>query len=150
MLNLTAIGAAHGESTIECWQLGPFTSASIPGIVGAQTLLLGDMASANYTVIPPRFDSEPHNAPAVQLVFFISGLIHVTLPNSTDEAWIHGGKYGLIIAADTAERSAHGHFTTYPGNEATVSLVVPLREGYRLKYRLLHGGACGWEDMEGL
>lgn len=33
-----------------------------------------------------------------RFVTFLSGLIHITLPNSTDDAWVVGGKYGLIFA----------------------------------------------------
>ena len=68
-LNLTAIAAANGESTLECWQLGPFASSSVPGTAGALNLFLGDMSNATYTVIPPRFDGGLHTAPAVQYVY---------------------------------------------------------------------------------
>ncbi|KAK3319993.1 hypothetical protein B0T19DRAFT_404524 [Cercophora scortea] len=122
-LNITAIGAAKGESTVECWQFGPFASSTTPGTIGALNLFMGDMANATYTVLPPRFDGGWHVAPARH-----TGLIHITLPNGTDEAWIHGGKHGLIIAADTREVSAHGHRTQYPGNAATIALQVPLRD----------------------
>ncbi|KAK3934377.1 hypothetical protein QBC46DRAFT_399972 [Diplogelasinospora grovesii] len=149
-LNLTAISAAHGSSTLECWQFGPFSSSSTPGTTGALNLVLGDMSNASYSVIPPRFDGGLHNAPAPQLVFFNTGLIHITLPNSTDEAWVQGGKYGLIIAADTADKSTHGHRTQYPSDADTIALQVPLKAGERFDYTLLHQGACGMEDMTGL
>lgn len=68
-LNLTAIAAAHGESTIECWQLdNPFESSNSPGTVGALSLFLGDLANATYTVLPARFDGGFHRAPARQCV----------------------------------------------------------------------------------
>ena len=67
--------------------------------------------------------------PARRLVLFTSGLAHVTLPNSSDEAWIQGGKYGLIVAADTPDVSGDGHFTEYPGDADTVALQVPLKDG---------------------
>jgi hypothetical protein len=76
----------------------------------------------------------------------VAGLIHITLPNCTDEAWIQGGKYGLIVAADTANITTHGHRTQYPGNEATVALQVPFAStGF--KHDVLHPGACEYEDM---
>jgi len=56
------------------------------------------------------------------LVAFLSGLVHVTLPNSTGEAWITGGKYGLIVAAD--RDATDGHFTRYPSAEDTIALQV--------------------------
>jgi fatty acid/phospholipid biosynthesis enzyme len=42
-------------------------------------------------------------------VIFLSGLAHITLPNSTAEAWVSGGKTGAILALDTADVSALGH-----------------------------------------
>jgi hypothetical protein len=83
---------------------------------------------------------------AIRLVFFVSGLIHLSLPNSTDEAWVQGGKYGLIVAADTANVSTHGHRTRYPGNDATVALQVPFANT-GLKHGVLHPGACEYEEM---
>ncbi|KAK3389695.1 hypothetical protein B0H63DRAFT_103156 [Podospora didyma] len=148
-LNLTAIGAANGESTLECWRLDPLVSSSTPGTAGALALFLGGMANATYTVLPPRFDGGLHNAPALQLVLFSTGLIHITLPNCTEEAWIQGGKYGLIIAADTPDKSAHGHRTEYPGNAATIGLQVPLKNGTKLKHGLLHGGPCTEDEITG-
>ena len=56
------------------------------------------------------------------MVAFLSGLAHVTLPNSTGEAWITGGKYGLIVAAD--RDATDGHFTRYPSAEDTIALQV--------------------------
>ncbi|KAJ9144623.1 hypothetical protein NKR23_g5993 [Pleurostoma richardsiae] len=149
-LNLTAIGALNGESTLECWQLGPFASSSTPGVSGALNLFLGDASNASYTVIPGRFDGGLHNAPALQYVFFASGLIHLSLPNGTNEAWIQGGKYGLIIAADTANVSAHGHRTRYPSDADSVAIQVPLAPGGEFDYVLLHDGACTAEEMSGL
>lgn len=65
-LNITAITAANGESAVECWQLGPFVTATEPGISGASTLALGQLANATYTVIPARSDGGWHNAPVPQ------------------------------------------------------------------------------------
>ncbi|OIW26340.1 hypothetical protein CONLIGDRAFT_683328 [Coniochaeta ligniaria NRRL 30616] len=145
-LNLTAISARDGESILECWEVGPIIKSSVPGTSGASSLFFGETTNATYTIIPPRFDGGLHTAPAVQLVFFVAGLIHVSLPNRTDEAWVQGGKYGLIIAADTANISTHGHRTQYPGNEATVALQVPFAST-GLKYGVLHRGACNYEEM---
>ena len=66
-LNLTAISAAHGASTLECWQLvSPFAVSATPGTVGTAILQLGNATSASYTVLPPNFDGGAHRAPAVQ------------------------------------------------------------------------------------
>jgi hypothetical protein len=45
-------------------------------------------------------------APHPQLSLFLSGLGHITLPDSSLEVWIQGGKYGIILATDTREASA--------------------------------------------
>ena len=84
---------------------------------------------------------------APRLVLFTAGLAHVTLPHSSDEAWIQGGKYGLIVAADTPDVSEDGHFTEYPGDSDTVALQVPLKDGEKLEHQVLHGGACSWDEM---
>ncbi|KJZ73807.1 hypothetical protein HIM_04309 [Hirsutella minnesotensis 3608] len=149
-LNLTAIGASDGRSTIECWQLGPFDKSSQPGTSGTRFLKLGDISTGTYSVLPPDFDGGRHNAPAFQYVFFASGLAHITLPNGTDEAWVHGGKHGLIIAADTKEMSKHGHITRYPGKDNTVALQIPIKEGSDLKHKMLHKGACTEKEMSGI
>lgn len=97
-LNITAINAANGASILECWRLDNFTVSNTPGTVGALSLFLGSASNASYTVIPPKTNAGLHRAPAAQFVTFLSGLIHITLPNSTDDAWVVGGKYGLIFA----------------------------------------------------
>ncbi|KAL3954544.1 hypothetical protein ACCO45_010107 [Purpureocillium lilacinum] len=150
-LNLTAIGASHGESTLECWQLdSPFKTSTGAGTSGALGLFLGDLSNATYTVLPGRFDGGLHTAPARQFVLFTTGLIHITLPNGTDEAWIQGGKYGLIIAADTADVSTHGHRTQYPSAADTIGIQFPIQSGSDFKYKRLHRGACHETEMTGL
>lgn len=73
---------------------------------------------------------------------FLSGLAYITLPRSDDEAWVLGGKHGMILALDTADVSADGHYTEYPSDEVTVALVVPLGEEEEPAHRVLHQGAC--------
>lgn len=89
------------------------------------------------------------DAGITRFVFFSSGLIHITLPNSTDDVWIHGGKYGLIIAADTSDVSALGHRTEYPSAADTVALQVPIAQGTKFNHRVLHQGACTENEMAG-
>lgn len=82
------------------------------------------------------------SADSFQFVAFTTGLAHVTLPNSTDEAWIRGGKYGLVIAADTAAVSLGGHITRYPSDDMTIGLQMPTSGGVVPKHTVLHTGAC--------
>jgi len=73
----------------------------------------------------------------------MSGLVHITLPNSTDSAWIQGGKYGFILAADTTEVSKWGHITEFPGGDETVIAQFPLVGGVVPEHVKLYDGACG-------
>jgi hypothetical protein len=149
-LNLTAISTVNGSSIFECWQLPKFYSSSGAGTVGALNLFLGNLENATYTVIPPRFDGGIHNAPAPQFVAFLSGLAHITLPNSTADAWVQGGKYGLIIAADSAEYSTYAHITTYPSDADTVAMQIPFESGYLPIHSVLYEGPCQWSEMVGI
>lgn len=79
-------------------------------------------------------------------VIFLSGLAHITLPESDDEAWIHGGKEGAILALDTAAVSAQGHNTKYPSDEVTVALQVPFKEVPG--HRVLHRRACEGREVD--
>lgn len=66
-LNVTALGAANGQSRFECWELdAPFVSSTQPGIVGTHTTSLGDVANITYNVVPAGYDSEVHTAPSHQ------------------------------------------------------------------------------------
>lgn len=76
--------------------------------------------------------------------------MHISLYKGDDEVWIQGGKYGLIIAADTADRTTHGHLTRYPSAADTVSLSIPIKDRDNFKYRVLHSGPCKEEEMVGI
>ncbi len=68
-LNLTAISASNGASTLECWQLSaPFVISSQAGTAGAATEQLGNVANASFSVITANFNGGAHRAPAVQYV----------------------------------------------------------------------------------
>ncbi|KHN95780.1 uncharacterized protein MAM_06392 [Metarhizium album ARSEF 1941] len=150
-LNLTAVTAAHGESTLECWRLAnPFKQTTEAGISGSLQLSLGELANGSYSVIPARFDGGFHHAPAFQYVLFISGLAHISLYKGRDEAWIQGGKYGLLIAADTADLTEHGHLTRYPSAADTVSVTFQIKDRQSFKYSLLHQGPCTQDEMVGI
>ncbi|KAJ9318308.1 hypothetical protein DTO271D3_1565 [Paecilomyces variotii] len=151
-LNVTVLGARNNRSTLECWALEPgFKTSTESGTAGSMSLNLGPLGgqsagNSTYAVIPAKFDGGRHNAPTPQWVVFLSGLAHITLPNSTLEAYIPGGKNGAILALDTADVSTLGHITTYPSQETTVALEIPLGEEGVPGHRVLHMGAC--RDVE--
>ncbi|KAG5929737.1 hypothetical protein E4U53_002370 [Claviceps sorghi] len=144
-LNVTALTAANGVSLFECWQLAaPFLGSAEPGISGALKLSLGEVGNASYDVIPPRFDGGFHHAPAFH------GLAQISLYEGDEQVWVHGGKYGLIIAADTADRTKNGHRTQYPSASDTIAMEIPIRDRESFKYSVLHSGACRESEMTGL
>ncbi|KAF2164859.1 hypothetical protein M409DRAFT_24764 [Zasmidium cellare ATCC 36951] len=149
-LNITAISAAHGSSVLECWQLEQFSVSNTPGTVGALAVNLGNASNATYSIIQGRTDAGLHNAPVPQLVYFATGLIRLSIPNTTQEAWVTGGKYGLIFAQDTPDKSQYGHLTEYVADEDTIALTVPLAPGQELKHKVLHSGGCTWREVAGL
>jgi hypothetical protein len=146
-LNVTAISARDGVSILECWQIGVLQASSQKGVVGSSALFLGEVDNATYTMIPPGYEGTLHNAPSPQFVFVLSGLAHVTLPSSTGEAWIHGGRSGFIIAVDTAAVSTHGHLTSFPGPDYTIMIQIPFRGSSALSSVTLHAGACNEAEM---
>lgn len=169
--NITAIGAANGRSTIECWQIArPFDISTDPGTAGTAAQQLGDSTNLTFTILPPRFDGGLHHAPAVQYVThdylvsarlscllthlryvaFTSGVAVVSLPDSNETATVIGGKYGLIVAADIASVSKQGHITRYPSNSTTTALQIRMKDNTPPKYSILHSGACQQEELNGI
>ncbi|KAJ5779296.1 hypothetical protein N7457_007016 [Penicillium paradoxum] len=146
--NVTVISARHNRSTLECWALkSEFETSDQPGIAGSALLDMGVIGgNASFTALPAGFDGGRHNAPALQWVIFLSGLAHITLPLSTTEAWVQGGKNGAILALDTADVSELGHFTTYPSQERTTAVQIPLGKGVPA-HRVLHEGPCSGEEL---
>jgi hypothetical protein len=141
LLNVTSLSTkADNTSALECWQLTtPFSSSSGAGTVGALILQLANVTNVTYTILPARFNGGLHVAPYKQLVVFLTGLIHITLPNSTDDAWISGGTtQSVIIATDT---TGIGHISTYPSNHSTLALQIPFAQGPP-PYRVLNSGPC--------
>ncbi|KAI2784744.1 hypothetical protein F4815DRAFT_441047 [Daldinia loculata] len=125
-------------SVFECWQLtSPFTKTA-----GADVLRMGDIANASYYSIPPRIDGGRHPGPAKQYIWVISGLMHMSLPNATDEVIVHGGRYGLMYIDDTADVSAGGHRSTFPGDDETILLMIPVRGGINPPHWVLYDGPC--------
>lgn len=84
-------------------------------------------------------------------VVFTSGLAYITLPaNNASEAYVQGGEYGVIFAADTADVSTQGHRTQYPGTTETVALEMPTEDGEIPAHEVLHSGACTALESAGL
>ncbi|KAJ5908830.1 hypothetical protein N7495_001512 [Penicillium taxi] len=152
-LNVTVLTAHNNISTLECWALkSGFKTSTEAGTIGSKSLNLGILDGTNggnstYTVLPANYSGGRHNAPTKQWVIFLSGLAHITLPNSTTEAWVSGGRNGAILALDTADTSYLGHISDYPSQEETVSLEIPLGEEGVPPHRVLNQGACQGDQL---
>ncbi|KAI1767828.1 hypothetical protein GGR53DRAFT_480841 [Hypoxylon sp. FL1150] len=151
-LNVTAIGARDGSSTLECWQMNtPFDISTQPGTSGSAVATLSSVSNLSYTIIPSNFDGGIHNAPHAQWVVYTSGMAYVTLPDDdSTSAVVLGGEFGLVFAADTADVSLKGHRTQYPGLTETIGLQIPTQDGKVPEHRLLHMGPCTADDIAGL
>lgn len=146
LLNLTAIAARHNASTLECWQL-----TNAPSVfAGAVNYPLTNSIGGFVGVIAPQTHIGQAWASHAQFSLFLSGLGHITIPDSNHEVWIEGGKYGMMIAADTRELSAKGHITDFPGRDTTVIAQWPCAGGVVPEHVVLHEGPCGMEEMLGL
>ncbi|GJE88827.1 hypothetical protein PsYK624_049140 [Phanerochaete sordida] len=139
-LELSAIVTKNNNSALECWRLtDPFATSVGAGTAGASSMDINNLANATYTVLPPRFEGGVHNAPHPQLVVFLSGVAHVTLPHGTDDAFVLGGDNGIIIAVDT---TGTGHNTSYPSNQQTRALQIPFTGGIIPPHVVVGEGAC--------
>ena len=68
-LNVTALGAKKGCSTLECWQLDtPVELSDEPGTAGSAVAFLGGAANVTYSVLPAGFNGGLHTAPHNQYV----------------------------------------------------------------------------------
>ncbi|KAI1096278.1 hypothetical protein F5B19DRAFT_438584 [Rostrohypoxylon terebratum] len=149
-LNVTALTGKKNVSVLECWQLStPFVTSNVSGVVGTHTLELGAASNATYTILPIRFEGGLHNAPFKQWVWFISGIVQLSLPNGTDTALVYGGKYGLVFADDTKDISGWGHEATYPGDEV-IAVSIPTRDNIAPEHSVLHSGACTIDEQVGI
>ncbi|KAI6626569.1 hypothetical protein MCOR07_002407 [Pyricularia oryzae] len=152
-LNVTAISASGGDSTFECWQFGPFTSVTAPGVNDASALLLTTAATqVNYAMFPAGSTGGLHRSPRLQFVVFMTGRARITLPNGNGTYEINGGGRGcMIVSADTSDVSRVGHTTDYPGDTPTGVMQVPITNGRQGlgRYRVLHQGTCTEEELGG-
>ncbi|KAK6954463.1 hypothetical protein Daesc_004430 [Daldinia eschscholtzii] len=150
-LNLTALTGRNSISVLECWQLtSPLTKK-----YGVDVFRMGDTESVSYYLVPPRYDAGRHPGPAKQYVWDgdtarADDSEIVTLPNATDEAIVHGGRYGLIYIDDTADVSVWGHRTTYPGYDDTILLMIPVRDSINPPHTVLYDGPCKVEELAGI
>ena len=84
-------------------------------------------------------------------VFFVSGLAYITVPGHPNQtAYLSGGEFGLIFAADTNEVSSTGHRSQYPGNAETVALASPTENNTIPNHIILHMGPCEADEVSGL
>ena len=73
----------------------------------------------------------------------MSGLAHATIPDSSDEVWIVGGPYGMVVALDL---EGPGHFTTYPSDQPSVAIQIPFESVDDIPaHRVVAPGPCHFE-----
>jgi hypothetical protein len=136
-----ALVTKNNHTIIQCWKLAsPFIRSAVPGVNGAQVATISNNTNLAYSILPPRFDGGIHTAPSPQLVHFLSGIAHVTLPQDASvDLWIVGGKSGLLFATDT---TGLGHITRYPSDQETVSITAPFAQGMIPEHTVLTEGPC--------
>ena len=132
---------ANNNTVLECWRLeSPFTRSSVPGVSGTQVATISNNTDLAYAIIPPRYDGGLHTAPVPQLVHFLSGVAHITLPHDPSaDLWVVGGKGGLLFALDTI---GTGHVTRYPSDQETVALTAPFAGGVIPHHEVVARGPC--------
>ena len=72
---------------------------------------------------------------------FLSGSVILTIPKTKQQARLDGGKYGLLIAIDTTERSQDGHISS-TGPEELTALQIPTENGRIPSHKVLHQDQC--------
>lgn len=106
----------------------------------AETAVVSNNTNLAYTILPPRYDGGLHTAPVPQLVHFLSGVAHLTLPQDPSvELWLVGGKGGLLFATDT---KGVGHITRYPSDQETVALTAPFADEKIPEHEVINEGPC--------
>lgn len=67
-------------------------------------------------------------------------MINITVPTKPEQqSLILGGHNGLFFAMDT---QGEGHYATYPGNEETVGLMIPLKDEKAPEHVVLDDKPC--------
>ncbi|KAF5872212.1 uncharacterized protein Bfra_005566 [Botrytis fragariae] len=147
--NLTAITASKNISIFQCWQLtDPIISGEQPGY-GSEMILqnLGAMGNATYGYLSANFPGAAHVAPAAQYVVLLSGQMVITISETNQTATFTAGANGIIVAADTQDKSANGHMTASL-DEPVATLQIPFLGGVPPGYKVLHDGVCGEDELE--
>lgn len=66
-LNITAVGAENGVSTIECWEMdSPSYLHDNSDVAGTEATHLGNVSTMSWAVSPPGQYVAGHNAPTNQ------------------------------------------------------------------------------------
>ncbi|KAH9991733.1 hypothetical protein BJV77DRAFT_1068163 [Russula vinacea] len=146
-LNVTALSASNGAPLSSAGRSCRISHLVTGGHNWCEQPTVGWSLQHELLCNPTRIQCKFHNAPTFQWVAFLTGLAHVTLANSSVEAYIPGGKNGLIFAADTAAVSALGHSTNYPSNSETIALQIPTG-GTIPQHNVLHSGPCTLNELD--
>ncbi|KAI6618772.1 hypothetical protein MCOR14_010547 [Pyricularia oryzae] len=142
-LNVTAIGALNGASTIKCWKMDSPIDAK-------GNLNLGNVQNITWSVVPPGKSERPHNALYNLWLFLLKGIFYFTFPgNDSTDAYLTAGEFGLLFAANTADVNVTGHFSALLGNTETVFARMATEGGGLPNYRTVHMGACNVIKMAG-
>ncbi|TLD13433.1 uncharacterized protein PgNI_02711 [Pyricularia grisea] len=129
-LNVTAIGAQNGASTIECWEVDSPIDAE------------GNLNLGN--------SEGPYNIPYNLWLFLLKGMFYFTFSgNDSTDAYLTAGEFGLLFAADTADVSVTGHVSASLGNTETVFARMATEGGGLPNHRRVHMGACNAIEMAG-
>ena len=83
-------------------------------------------------------------------VHFVTGCAHITVDATHQEAWIWGGRYGMLWAGDPVHLSKHGHSTEYPCSDESITLAMMSPYGIEPEHKIIREGQCLQEDMLGL
>lgn len=177
--NITAISARNQASRLECWQLDAepdFSRAatnfdlgtpgeSFVGILPPRTSSDGTLTNAQAVQYVPLRQGQARQLRRMEKLeqltaqrrysLVMAGQVHIVtpssgLPDELNEVYIEGGRYGWLIAADTADVAAEGHVTDFPSDQRTIIAQFPLRDNQAPAHSVLHDGPCTKEDYAGL
>ncbi|KAI9800183.1 MAG: hypothetical protein M1826_005361 [Phylliscum demangeonii] len=141
---LTAISAAKRQSRLECWQLSrpEFVSNSTnEDISGVNIELLGPIDNVAIVIVPPEIDVGEHRD-RVEYVAVLTGLLHISIPNTTQELWLGPGQTKLMLATDTSLVSDLGHESTFPTSQQTTAVQIQPVGGVVPDHVVLYDGPC--------
>ncbi|KAK6822555.1 hypothetical protein PG987_014100 [Apiospora arundinis] len=158
-LNITALTAnSAGVSIFECWTLKTTLETSTqPGLIGAASSFLGNVANMTYSTTPVGFNSGIHHAPRnqkvpPQWVVPIAGMGIATLPGDPGNNLYFAKDMpsGFFFAGDTVDLSKIGHGTYNPGYNSAIILQIPTLDNKVPEHSVLHTGYCTSKDTSGL